>query len=590
MKSYTTVIDLTSRGKSAEQPEDAFLKEPDPALPQVTIEDLDPQLIEAAQNAGWDQLMPVQSRALPYILAGRDLIVQSRTGSGKTGAFLLPLFKLIDPDVHGTQALVLVPTRELARQVEEAFQELRGKGGKTAELTSVAVYGGVGYKHQIRAFKQGVEVVVGTPGRILDHIQKGTLPLKKLRVLILDEADEMLSMGFMPDMIELRRHVPSTRASYMYSATIPYKVRQLGREFLSEPGFLSLSEGKVHVDTMAHRYYMVGQMDKDEVLRRLIEKHNPESAIIFSNTKRKVDYLATMLRNYGFNARPISGDLPQNARERVMAELQKGEIRLLVATDVAARGIDISDLSHVFMYDVPQDPEYYIHRAGRTARAGKTGMALTLATMLDQAALQAIERRYDIDMERVEPPTEEELRSRIEDRAALLLEDEWRARSPDEKKIFAGMVDFARELATSDGLSMLAMLIDAFYHQHVHLGHTSRRGARLGSEDAIDKKDLLRRLQEIIDQKSMLRQKRIERFKSLIEQMLQEDIPDDEQEGGEPELLGMLLADFAVGRLEVRPPSKPPPPQSQERGKFRKGGRQRDRKGGSRSRSGRSRK
>lgn len=554
MKSYSHVIDLTGRKPEPQHASgEPFLKEPEPSLPEARTDTLPAPLRAGLDAAGWNDLMPVQAKSIPYILEGRDLIVQSRTGSGKTGAFLLPLLALLDPDTRATQALILAPTRELALQVEREFDTLKRGSTKTQPLESVAVYGGVGYKQQIAAFRRGAQLVVGTPGRILDHLERKTLDLKDLRVLVLDEADEMLSMGFFPDMRKLRRYLPADRRSYMYSATIPYKVRRLGEDFLRDPGFLSLSEGHVHIDTMAHWYYVVPPMEKDDVLRRLIELQNPDSAIIFTNTKKKVDYLAQVLRNFGYDAEPISGDLKQSAREKVMGLIRTGELRFLVATDIAARGIDISDLSHVFMYDVPQDPEYYVHRAGRTARAGKTGIALTLTTLLDRASLLGIARKYDIQLEKQENPTEEDVEARVAERSILLLEDALRERHPDERARFEQLADLARTLVADGRELLLALLIDAFYHEQMHERREGGERERRESEtESLAEGQLVERLESLLGNKLNLQVQRLRRFAPLARKIATRE--EESAESGEPELLGMLLDDFLRGRLRVQTP------------------------------------
>ncbi len=551
MKSYTQVIDFTGR-KPAETDAagDPLLKEPDPSLPATHLNALPPALRAGVAAARWPDLMPVQAKAVPYILAGRDLIVQSRTGSGKTGAFLLPLLELLDPTNKSAQALILAPTRELALQVEQEFNTLKKGSDETQSLESIAVYGGVGYSQQIAAFRRGAQVVVGTPGRVLDHLERKSLDLKHLRVLVLDEADEMLSMGFFPDMRKLRRYLPADRRSYMFSATIPYKVRQLGGDFLRNPGFLSLSEGHVHIDTMSHWYYVVPPMEKDDVLRRLIELQNPESAIIFTNTKKKVDYLAQVLRNFGYDAEPISGDLKQSAREKVMNQIRAGDLRFLVATDIAARGIDISDLSHVFMYDVPQDPEYYVHRAGRTARAGKTGMALTLTTLLDRPSLLAIARKYDILLEKQDNPTEEDVEARVAERSVLLLEDALRERRPEERVRFDRLAETARKLVAEGREILLALLIDAFYHERMHERGYTGEGSDQQPEDAYNESEIVEGLERLLKSKLNLQVQRLRRFAPLARRIASRE--EDTAESGEPELLGMLLDDFLTGRLEVQ--------------------------------------
>ncbi|PEN12536.1 DEAD/DEAH box helicase [Longibacter salinarum] len=403
--SYTRVIDLTSKAqKKKRRAEVGELPQPDPPLDELTIDDLPDDIEQAVRAAGWTSLMPVQQKAIPYMLAGRDIIVQSRTGSGKTGAFLLPLFQMLDPSKKEQQVLILTPTRELARQVFEEFERMKIATPQTNELEAVLIYGGVGYGPQIEALKDGAQFVVGTPGRVLDLLKKKKFDASHIHALILDEADEMLSMGFYPDMMEIRDFLPEDRESYMFSATMPAKVRTVARDFLNDPGFLSLSSERVSVEEMKYRYYLVPPMQKDSTLRRLIELEEPESSIIFCNTKREVSYVAQFLNNSGYQAEEMSGDLSQTAREEAIDRLRGGDTRFLVATDVAARGIDVSELSHVFIYDVPQDREYLIHRSGRTARAGKKGTTIILATNEDEFELLRMARRYDIEVERHELP------------------------------------------------------------------------------------------------------------------------------------------------------------------------------------------
>lgn len=467
---YKAVIDLTRKAQETKRKESAGerFSEPDPALPPVDVEDLPEALQQGTRAIGWPGLMPVQQRTLPYILAGRDLIVQARTGTGKTGAFLLPLLELLDPELKEVQALVLGPTRELARQILGEFEKMNAGRPEAERLGAVAVYGGVGYGPQVDAFREGAQVVVGTPGRVLDHLERGTLKLDGLRVLVLDEADEMLSMGFYPAMRKLKRYLPRERASYMFSATMPFRVQRVGEEFLSEPGFLSLSAGSVHVESMDHRAYRVEPMEKDRALVRLIELENPEAAIIFANTRREVEYLAQFLRNFGYDAAEISSDLTQAAREEVMGQLKRGTLRFLVATDVAARGIDVSDLSHVFMYDVPQDREYYVHRAGRTARAGKTGVALSLVTPQDERAIEDVARGYDVEFDWRPVPDEEAVSERISERLTVLLERKLREASNLVRERMRRFVPLAERLVKDGQPELLAMLLDELYHENLH--------------------------------------------------------------------------------------------------------------------------
>ena len=453
---YTNVIDLTSEAqKERRRDEVGELREPDPPLDEVTVNELSGHMAQAVHAAGWSELMEVQRKSIPYTLDGRDLIVQSQTGSGKTGAFLLPLFDLVNPDKREQQVLILTPTRELARQIHEEFEHMKIATPRTNRMEAVLIYGGVGYQPQIKGLKNGAQVVIGTPGRILDHIKKKNFDAGTLRMLVLDEADEMLSMGFYPDMKDIVEHVPKERVSYMYSATMPPKVRTVAREFLEDPGFLSLSTDKVSVEENEYRYYLVNPMDKDRVLAKLLELEEPESALIFANTKREVSYLNKFLSNKGYDIDEMSGDLSQRDREKALDRLREGTLRMLVATDVAARGIDVSDLSHVFIYDVPQDHEYIIHRSGRTARAGKTGTTIVLATHEDEFELKRMANTYDIDIERAELPEDPHrtarnlLEQRYEDTTA----------APDTIDDFVPLV---QELA-DDRPELLATLVAEMY-------------------------------------------------------------------------------------------------------------------------------
>ncbi len=443
------------------------LVEPENALPETSLTELPSVAQKAAAAAGWTSLMPVQAKAIPYLLSGRDLMVQSRTGSGKTGAFLLPLLHKIRQDKRVCQALILVPTRELALQVSKEAALLGGAAG----VESVAVYGGVKYGPQTSALRDGAQLVIGTPGRILDHLLQRNLRLDDLHQLVFDEADRMLSMGFYPDMVQVQTFLPSRRIhGSMFSATFPAHVLRLAQQFLTEPDFLSLSRDRVHVAEAEHILYADPGMKKDRALVRLIEMENPAAAIVFCNTRRIVDYVTIVLQRFGYDADKISSDLNQSERERVMRRVREGKLRLLVATDVAARGIDIPELTHVFQYEPPEDPESYIHRAGRTARAGASGAAISLTASFDERMqMERIAKRFSIPLEERKLPSDDEVAATVSERVTSLLEAKLRGRDnlqSERMRRFRPLID--EWMLSDEGQTLLAMLVDDFYQDSLH--------------------------------------------------------------------------------------------------------------------------
>ncbi|MEJ5311588.1 MAG: DEAD/DEAH box helicase [Anaerolineae bacterium] len=436
------------------------------ALPDVSLDQLSEPLRAAAARAGWTTLMPVQARAIPYLLAGRGMMIQARTGSGKTGAYLLPMLERLDPARDRCQALILTPTRELARQVMQDAELLCGPAG----FRTVAVYGGVRYGPQIEALRKGAHIVVGTPGRVLDHLLRRTFTLEHLEMLIFDEADRMLSMGFYPDMREVQRYLPERDVhTCMFSATFPPSVLRTARQFIREPEFLSLSSDHVHVTETAHVYYTLPDMEKDRGLVRLIEIENPASAIIFCNTKMRVHYVTVVLQRFGYDADEISSDLSQRDRERVLKRVREGSLRFLVATDVAARGLDIPELSHVIQYELPEDVESYIHRAGRTGRAGAAGVAISLVGLTERLMLKRIMQHYSIDMEEREMPTDADVAEVVTERLTALLEARLRDRDKLKTERSLRFIPLARSLAEDeDGLEVITMLLDDYYQQMLH--------------------------------------------------------------------------------------------------------------------------
>jgi ATP-dependent RNA helicase DeaD len=449
--------------------------QPDDVLPEISMEELTPEMRDACDRAGWKTLVPVQAKSIPYFLAGQDMMVQSRTGSGKTGAYILPIIQKINAQKNIAQALVLVPTRELALQVSREAEMLT----QGTNIRIAVVYGGVGYNAQLEAFRGGAQIVIGTPGRILDHLLKNTLSLDHLKILIFDEADRMLSMGFYPDMVKIRKYIPSNKIlSSMFSATFPPQVIRLSDQFLHKSKLLSLSGNQVHIAEIEHIYYIVPGMRKERSLVRIIEIENPSSAIIFCNTKDTVHYLSVVLKRFGYDADELSSDLAQSMREKVMARVRRGALRFLVATDVAARGIDIPDLSHVIQYEPPEDPEAYIHRAGRTGRMGSSGVAISLVAEMEKFKLQSIARYYNINMEERPLPGDDELERVVAERITALLEAKLRARDNLQIERMRRFLPLASNLAQSEEeLSLITMLLDDYYQQSLHAPPAPAAGA-----------------------------------------------------------------------------------------------------------------
>jgi ATP-dependent RNA helicase DeaD len=436
---------------------------PQDVLPEARLADLPEKLRQGAALAGWSELMPVQAKAIPYIFSLRDMKIQSHTGSGKTGAYLLPMLELINPLQNSAQVLIMVPTRELALQVATEAELF----GRAIGVRSIAVYGGVGYRAQLDAFKTGAHIIIGTPGRLLDHLLRRSLSLKDLKFLILDEADHMLSMGFYPDMRRVKAYLPSHPIStYMFSATFPPQVMRVTSEFLRDPGFINLSSEHIHVSETSHVYYKVPGMDKDRSLVRIIEVENPLSAIIFCNTKVHVEYVTTVLKRFGYDADLLTSDLSQAAREKVLARVRNGTLRFLVATDVAARGIDLPELSHVIQYEPPEDAEAYIHRAGRTGRAGGSGTAITLVNINERSDLMRIGQRFSLRIEERDLPDDEMVERVVSERIIALLESRLRNRDNLKTERMQRFLPLARSLSeTEDETGLLAMLLDDFYQE-----------------------------------------------------------------------------------------------------------------------------
>lgn len=343
---------------------------------------------QALAAMGYERPTEIQARAIPPLLAGRDVLAQAQTGTGKTAAFGIPLANGLRPEDRYPQALVLAPTRELALQIAEEL----GRITALLDVTVAVLYGGAKMGPQVAALESGAQIVVGTPGRILDHLRRGTLQLDRLSMVVLDEADRMLDMGFMPDVERILRRTPRARQTALFSATLPLVIRIIARRYMRDPVSIAVRPEQATVEEIEQLYYEVAEQDKPEGLLEVLEHQDPERAIVFCRTQAAVDRVARFLKRHGVLAAPIHGSLTQAVRERTLAQFRDGQLRVLVATNVAARGLDIPDVTHVINYDIPEDPESYVHRIGRTARMGRRGVAITFVAEWDLEAFEGIKK------------------------------------------------------------------------------------------------------------------------------------------------------------------------------------------------------
>lgn len=350
---------------------------------------LDPRILRAVEEMGFEQMTPIQAQAIPVLLEHKDVIGQAQTGTGKTAAFGIPVIQNVVPEDSSLQALILCPTRELAIQ---ASREIRNYAKFMQGVKVLPIYGGQDISKQIRSLKGGVQVVVGTPGRVMDHMRRHTLRIEELKMLVLDEADEMLDMGFREDIEEILSKVESEHQTALFSATMPKEIMDITNRYQKDAVLVKVVKKELTIPLVKQYYYEVKNRDKEEVTCRLLDYYNPKRSLIFCNTKRMVDELADNLKGRGYFAEGLHGDLNQYQRDKVMQSFRNGKTEILIATDVAARGIDVSGVEAVFNYDVPQDIEYYVHRIGRTGRAGKKGRAFTLVVGREIYKLREIER------------------------------------------------------------------------------------------------------------------------------------------------------------------------------------------------------
>lgn len=366
---------------------------------------INPDIVKMLDEMGFEEASSIQQSALPPALAGRDVIGQAQTGTGKTAAFGIPMLNDLDMDAQGIQGLVIAPTRELAIQVQEELYRY----GKYIKARVFTVYGGSPVNKQIERLKRyKPQIVVGTPGRMLDLIRRNVLKLDNVKTLVLDEADEMLNMGFIEDIQAIISETPSSRQTLLFSATMPREIRNLADQFLKNPEHVKVEAQQMTADLIDQYFTKCADNEKFDILSRFLEIHNPDQAIVFCRTKKRVDEVGRGLALRGYNAEMIHGDITQQKRTQVINEIKKGSLEILVATDVAARGLDITGITHVYNYDIPQDPESYVHRIGRTGRAGREGKSITFVTHNEMPYLKTIESLTKIDMTPLRPPTPQE--------------------------------------------------------------------------------------------------------------------------------------------------------------------------------------
>ncbi len=411
--------------------------------------------LEAVEKKGFEEPTDIQALCIPLLLEeGTEVIGQAETGTGKTAAFALPILETVSEDAKYVQALILTPTRELALQVAEEINSLKGE--RNIECTPI--YGGAGMENQIRKLKKGVQIVVGTPGRILDHIKRKTLDLSSLTFMVLDEADEMLDMGFIEDIEEVLKNVPEEKRMLMFSATIPPQIQTLASSFMKNPQIVRTQKRQEATKNADQIYYEVREADKIEALTRIIDRDSSFYGVIFCRTKNQCDEVGHTLQARGYDAEALHGDLSQREREIILRKMREKTIRILVATDVAARGLDIQDLTHVINYSLPHDPEIYIHRVGRTGRAGKEGTAITFITPSEAKRFSYIKKASKAEIRREEIPSPKEVVESRRERITEELENALSEESNDEYKALA-----CRLLDGRESIDVLASLLHHFY-------------------------------------------------------------------------------------------------------------------------------
>lgn len=473
--------EISAAAPAAEPADDLLRENAGATFGQLGLSD---EVLKGIREHGYVRATPVQARAIPLALQGIDLIVRSKTGTGKTAAFGIPLIEKIPAGTRSPSALVLCPTRELALQVAEELTSL----AQYKDLQVAAIYGGTSMKQQCEALRQGAEIIVGTPGRVYDHISRGTLDLSHALFGVLDEADEMLSQGFYEEVTRILEYLPESRQTLLFSATVTEDIDRLIQRFCRDPETILLSGDDYTVDGIENVLYPTrDEYPKPRNLIYLVEIEKPKSAIVFCNTRDDTTLVNAVLTRNGFDSEILNGDLPQKERERVMAKVKRGHLTFLVATDIAARGIDISDLTHVINYSLPEDPAVYLHRVGRTGRIGKKGVAISLVSGRELSTLSALEKRFDIKFTERHLPTADEAKQLWAERHIAVL------REMARDTLYESMLPLAEVLKeTRDGEMILAAVLKKFFDQRkaekLQAAEREESEAEVISEKAAQKK------------------------------------------------------------------------------------------------------
>lgn len=427
---------------ASEQEAPAEKAEPENGFEKLGLPDA---VVEAVKRVGFEQPSPIQAQTIPLLMQGRDVVGLAQTGTGKTAAFALPVLSQIDPDKRYPQALVLAPTRELALQVSDSFQSFADHLGGVHILP---IYGGQAYGIQLSGLRRGAQVIVGTPGRVIDHLEKGSLDISNLEFLVLDEADEMLNMGFQEDVERILEDTPETKQVALFSATMPNAIRRISRDYLNNPEEVTVKSETRTNTNITQRYLFTAHRNKLDAITRILEVTEFEAMIVFVRTKNETEEIAEKLRARGFSAAAINGDIAQQQRERTVDQLRDGRLDILVATDVAARGLDVERISHVLNYDIPNDTESYVHRIGRTGRAGRTGEAILFVTPRERRMLRSIERVTNATIEEMDLPTVDEVN---ESRKAKFMDSITESLEATDIQVFKTMV---REYSAANNVPM----------------------------------------------------------------------------------------------------------------------------------------